>query len=154
MNSGMTSQHQVLPFDAADTAPLAVLHAASFAKSWDAAAIAALLATPGAFAFHHSDGFVLMRVAGQEAEILTLAVAPAARGQGLGRALLQAAARQAAILGAGQMFLEVSTENPPALALYAGQGFVRVGQRKAYYDGGDALILKVQLPLPKAGEFA
>ena len=34
----MTSQHQVLPFDAADTAPLAVLHAASFAKSWDAAA--------------------------------------------------------------------------------------------------------------------
>ena len=99
--------------------------------------------------FSSQDGFILARAAGGEAEILTLAVAPAVRGQGLGRALLAAAARHAQTLGAANMFLEVGVDNPPALALYAGQGFVRVGQRKAYYGGGDALILKAQLPLSK-----
>ena len=76
----------------------------------------------------------------------------AARGRGLGRALLRAAARHAQTLGAANLFLEVGVDNPAALALYAGQGFVRVGQRKAYYDGRDALILKAQLPLPKSGD--
>ena len=88
---------------------------------------------PGVFALSSQDGFVLARAAGGEAEILTLAVAPAARGQGLGRALLQAAAAHAATLGAQSMFLEVGADNPAALALYAGLGFVRAGQRKAYY---------------------
>jgi hypothetical protein len=44
---------------AGDTAPLARLHAMCFPDAWDAAAIAALLATPGTFAFHSHDGFVL-----------------------------------------------------------------------------------------------
>ena len=146
----MTSQHQLLPFDAADTAPLASLHALSFAKSWDAAAIAALLATPGAFAFHHSHGFVLARVAGEEAEILTLAVAPEKRGQGLGGALLRAAIIKAQELGAQTLFLEVGADNPSALALYARLGFTKVGMRKGYYasasGGADALVLRLPLP--------
>src|SRR4029077_8199477 len=83
------SQHIVLLFDpASDTAALAALHSACFPDAWDAKAIAELLATPGAFSFHNQDGFVMARVAGGEAEILTLAVAPHARGRGLGRALL------------------------------------------------------------------
>jgi ribosomal-protein-alanine N-acetyltransferase len=143
-------------FDAArdDVEALAVLHKGSFAQAWSTRAIADLLATPGCFAIHAQEGFILVRAAGGEAEILTLAVAPQARGHGLGRALLQAAARRAMDLGAVHLFLEVGTDNPAALALYAGQGFARVGQRKGYYEGGDALILKAQLPLPKAGEFA
>jgi ribosomal-protein-alanine N-acetyltransferase len=141
----------VASFDpAADTAPLAALHAASFPDPWDAPAITALLATPGTFAFHHSDGFVLARIAGDEAEILTLAVAPAARGQGLGRALLQSAINQARRMGAVAMFLEVGVDNPAALALYSGLGFTRVGARKAYYaaggGSGDALVLRLSLP--------
>ena len=72
----------IAPFDAAsDATPLAALHAACFATAWDAAAITALLGTPGTFAFHHKDGFVLARTAADEAEILTLAVAPQARAQ-------------------------------------------------------------------------
>ena len=130
-----------------DTAPLAALHAASFSDAWDAAAIAALLASPGAFAFYSKDGFVLARMAGGEAEILTLAVAPHARGQGLGRALLQSAIARAAAMGADAMFLEVGADNPSALALYAGLGFAKVGMRKAYYRGGDALVLRLPLPL-------
>ena len=141
----------VAPFDAAsDTAPLAALHAASFSTAWDATAITALLGTPGTFAFHHQDGFVLARVAAGEAEILTLAVAPAARGKGLGRALLQAAINRAQDMGAQTMFLEVGADNPHALALYAGLGFAKVGTRKAYYSAlsgsTDALVLRLSLP--------
>jgi tRNA threonylcarbamoyladenosine biosynthesis protein TsaB len=138
-----------------DPASLAVLHAGAFADAWSSAAIAGLLATPGTYAFHLPEGFILVRGAGGEAEILTLAVAPAARGRGLGRALLRAAANHATQLDAGAMFLEVATDNPAALALYAGQGFVRAGQRKDYgAPGRDALILKAQLPLPPSSDFA
>jgi [ribosomal protein S18]-alanine N-acetyltransferase len=128
-----------------DTAPLAALHAACFPDAWTAQAIADLLATSGTFAFHAADGFVLVRVAAGEAEILTLAVAPAARGKGLGRALLQAAISKARALGAQAVFLEVGTDNPAARALYAALGFVKVGMRKAYYQGRDALVLRLSL---------
>jgi len=139
--------HNVLAFDAAtDTAPLAALHAACFAEGWSAADIAQLLAA-GAFAIHTQQGFVLTRVAGGEAEILTLAVVPPARGNGLGRALLQAAIARAQAEGAEAMFLEVGADNPHALALYAGLGFAKVGMRKAYYASGDALVLRLPLPV-------
>ena len=142
---------EVHPVDtAASTAPLAALHAACFERAWDAATLCDMLAGPGAFAFAHEDGFVLARAAADEAEILTLAVRPEARGKGLGRALLQAAINKAHALGAATMFLEVGADNPAALALYAGLGFVKVGMRKAYYEGRDALVLR----LPLAGDFA
>jgi len=138
----------IAPFDdAAGTHELAALHAACFPDPWDAAAIAKLLGTPGTFAFHNKDGFVLARTAAGEAEILTLAVAPSARGQGLGRALLQAAINRARESGAETMFLEVGAENPHALALYAGLGFAKVGTRKGYYGGKDALVLRLPLPV-------
>lgn len=138
---------EIAPFDPqSSAAALAALHAACFPDAWDEAAIAGLLDKPGTFAFAHDDGFVLARVAGDEAEILTLAVAPAARGQGLGRALLQAVIIRAAELGGASLFLEVGADNPAALALYAGLGFTRVGMRKAYYNGGDALVLRLPLP--------
>jgi ribosomal-protein-alanine N-acetyltransferase len=135
-----------------DAALLAALHQSSFPDAWSKTAICELLAGPGVFAWFTSNGFVLARVAGTEAEILTLAVTPAARGQGLGRALLKSAANHAANLGAIRIFLEVGTDNPAALTLYAGLGFDRVGQRKAYYNHGgearDAWVLSAPLPLP------
>jgi [ribosomal protein S18]-alanine N-acetyltransferase len=141
----------VVPFDpAADAALLAALHAVCFARAWDAATLSDMLAAPGAFAFAHDDGFVLVRAAADEAEILTLAVRPESRGKGLGRALLQAAINKAHTLGVATLFLEVGADNPHALALYAGLGFVKVGARKAYYDGRDALVLR----LPLAADFA
>ncbi len=90
--------------------------------------------------------FILIRVAADEAEVLTLAVVPSAQGRGLGRRLLQAALDGAAALGAATMFLEVSPDNGRALALYAHAGFVRIGRRPHYYrDGGDALVLRCTL---------
>ena len=142
---------EIAPFDPSESAaPLAALHAVCFERAWDAATLADMLAGPGTFAFAHDDGFVVARAAADEAEILTLAVAPHARGQGLGRALLQAAIGKARGLGAGVMFLEVGADNPHALALYAALGFSKVGMRKAYYEGRDALVLR----LPLATDFA
>ena len=137
-----------------DFAVLAALHATSFPDAWSAASIRDLFAGPGVFAFLLPGGFVLARAAGGEAEILTLAVAPSLRRQGIARALIQAAASHAQVLGARTLFLEVATGNGPALALYAGLGFTPAGRRKAYYAGQDADVLKAILPLPIPGDFA
>jgi [ribosomal protein S18]-alanine N-acetyltransferase len=134
----------ILPPDA-DTSALARLHAACFAQNWDATALTSLLAGPGTFGFHHQDGFVLARTIGGEAEILTLAVTPAARRRGIGRALLEAAIVKARAMGATVLFLEVGADNLAALALYAGLGFAQVGTRKAYYAGKDAAVLRLSL---------
>lgn len=148
---GKALSSEVALFDpAVATDALAALHARCFPDAWDAGAISALLATPGTFAFAHDDGFVLARAVADEAEILTLAVHPDKRGRGLGRALLQATISKARQMGAKACFLEVGADNPAALALYAGLGFTKVGARKAYYNGGDALVLR----LPLTGDFA
>lgn len=88
-------------------------------------------------------GFVIGRVAADEAEILTLAVAGAARRRGMGRALLDWMAGEVAAHGAGRLILEVSAGNDAARALYRGAGFTEIGRRRAYYpDGSDALVLE------------
>jgi ribosomal-protein-alanine N-acetyltransferase len=132
-----------------EAAALAGLHAAAFppAEAWGPDAIALMLEMPGAYGlWRPGAGFVLARAAGGEAEILTLAVAPAARRQGLGTALMGGALAGAASRGAEAMFLEVAAENAAALALYRGLGFAEVGRRRRYYaDGADALVLRRDL---------
>ena len=129
---------------------LAGLHATAFEAPWDASAMAVLLAQPGVFAVAEDDGFVLCRAVADEAEILTIAVRPEARGRGLGSRLVAAGAQQAEALGAMRLFLEVAEDNHPALALYAGAGFVVSGRRRGYYgraDGSrvDALVMSRNL---------
>ena len=129
-----------------DVAALAALHATAFAAAWSEGAIRDLFATPAVFAFAAAEGFILVSAAGGEAEILTLAVVPADRRQGLARALVQLAAAHAAILGATSLFLEVGARNDAAQALYRGLGFQAVGRRKAYYVDEDADILRLPIP--------
>ncbi len=120
---------------------LAAIHAAAFppGERWGAAAMAELLAMPGAFGFiDPAGGCILARRAGGEAEIVALAVMPAVRRLGTGRALLQRA-----MAGGEPLFLEVAADNAPALALYAGAGFAEIGRRRGYYGlGRDALVLR------------
>ena len=139
-----------------DAALLAHLHAECFAEPWSVESFAALLEHPAAFALFVNDGFILVRVAGDESEVLTLGVKPAARRRGVGSALVVEAAKQAEEQGAKAMFLEVGAANSPAIALYKRHGFAQVGCRKAYYaasDGSrqDALVLRVGLPLARVG---
>lgn len=144
---------------AGDIPAFARLHASSFDEPWDEKALAELLAMPGAFALAVSRrrlgpplqtlGFLLCREAAGEAEILTVAVAPEARGQGLGRLLIEAAAARFLAAGTGAIFLEVAADNAAALALYGKLGFRTVGLRPGYYPRGasrvDARILRLDL---------
>jgi len=120
------------------------LHGQSFAHPWSAHEIAALIvssSTVGAAALDSVNrrlrGFILSRLAADEAEILTIAVDAAFQGAGVGRALLSENLRQAANAGARAMFLEVAGDNAPALALYHRFGFVKVGERAGYYRRAD-----------------
>ena len=125
---------------------LAAIHAAAFPPGarWGADAMALQLEQPGGYGLvDAAGGFVLARVTVDEAELLTLAVAPAARRGGLGRALLAAAMDEAGRRGAGSMVLEVAEANDVARRLYARAGFARVGLRRDYYGvSSDAEILR------------
>ena len=111
---------------------------------------AAQLGQPGVFALvDEAGGMILVRVAADESEILTLAVASHASRRGLGRALLHAALEEAAHAGAATMFLDVSDRNAAALSLYEGAGFCGTGRRPRYYaDGTDAIIMAAALTAP------
>ncbi len=143
----------IRPAATEDLNEMAHIHALSFAKAWDATALGDMLKSPGIVGLIAPGGFVLARVAADEAEVLTIAVDPEARRKGTGRTLLAEAASRAHALGARTMFLEVAATNTAARALYELLGFANVGARKSYYEGGeDALILKTDLPLADVGD--
>lgn len=132
---------------------LAAIHAEAFDTPWSADAFAALLAQPGVMLEATPDGFVMVQAAADEAEILTLAVRPAARRRGVATALVEMGARRAELAGAGRLFLEVAEDNLAARALYARLGFEPVGRRPRYYARAngpavDALLLARNLPVP------
>ena len=135
---------------------LAALHARSFRvpPPWTTAAFVGTLADPLAFLLVEGDaGFLLGRAVAGEAELLTIAVAPDARRLGLGRRLVARFLYQARLRGADSAFLEVSAENPAAIALYESAGFARSGRRRGYYqtpDGTriDALVMTRALSEP------
>lgn len=126
---------EVPPLAATELVLLAGLHAACFADAWSEATLAELLASPGAFAFldEGRQGFVLARAIAGEAEILSIGVVPAHRRKGIGRRLLSAAVIEARRRGAARLFLEVASDNDPALALYRDAGFAKIGRRAGYY---------------------
>ncbi|MEN5362198.1 ribosomal protein S18-alanine N-acetyltransferase [Brevundimonas intermedia] len=140
---------------ASDPAALAAFHAQAFAAPWSAREFADLMSQPGVVAIAESDGFVLIRIVLDEAEILTLAVLPKARRLGLGRRLVEEAAIAATQAGAARLFLEVAEDNAPARALYDRAGFSQIGRRKAYYaaaDGSrtDAVVMSRNLCVDQA----
>lgn len=91
-------------------------------------------------------GFALWRDLGEEAELLTIGVAPEARRQGVGAALLEAVFCEARRAGAARLCLEVDAGAVAALALYRAAGFERTGVRRRYYrDGADAIVMQAVL---------
>ena len=114
---------------------LAATHAAANDRDrpWTAAEFAALLEGAGAILTGDARSFVLGRVTLDEAEVLTLATAPAHRRQGLARGALDAFVAAAAARGAGRVFLDVAEDNAAALALYRAAGFREIGRRRDYF---------------------
>lgn len=113
---------------------MAALHAAGFDKGWP----------EGDMILHVQDditvgignplsGFLIIRPAEDQAELLTITTEPAARGQGLGKKLLIAGEQAAALQDINILFLEVAEDNDPAIALYRSCGYEAFGRRPAYY---------------------
>ncbi|GAA0380980.1 GNAT family N-acetyltransferase [Brevundimonas terrae] len=116
---------------------LATIHAEAFEAPWDAAAFAQLLDSTGVSLLGDERSFILTRTIADEAEILTIAVRPSNRRQGLARHLVEQAVVATRVLGAERMFLEVAENNLAAIGLYAACGFEQVGLRKNYYTRAD-----------------
>jgi ribosomal-protein-alanine N-acetyltransferase len=134
-----------------DAAAIASLHAASFQRGWGEDEFHRLLidravVAPRAMIGRTMVGFILSRMAAGEAEILSVAIAPAWRGRGFARPLLDLHLRRLAGLGVRAVFLEVDENNEPACRLYRNAGFSEVGVRKGYYqEGASALVLRRDL---------
>lgn len=139
---------------------LAEIHADGFARGWSAEDFATLMSDTNVFVVvlrHESVfgsrrmlGFVLVRMAADEAEILTIAVSRSRRGKGYGRLLMEEVMRRLYRERVGTCFLEVNRDNDRALGLYRTLGFEEVGIRKGYYDSsagadGSALVMRLQL---------
>ena len=125
---------------AGDAAGLAAIHATGFERGWDASEfehmladrlIHAHLARPGGKGA--PSGFAMSRLVVDEAEILTVAVAPSARRAGLATLLLQHHLGRLSAAGAKKVFLEVAEDNVPAIRLYRRHGFDEIARRTAYY---------------------
>lgn len=124
---------------AVDVCAMAEIHAASFAPpfgtgGWDALEMSAHLQQDLCFGTGEPLGaFIILRRATDQAEILTLATAPAKRRTGLARELLVTAVEELAKRGVREVFLEVAEDNAAAQALYRATGFSTIGRRPAYY---------------------
>lgn len=127
-----------------DASALARLHGASFHRGWTDGEFERLLAERNVVAHRAMRGaalagFIMSRLAADEAEILSIAVDPRERGRGVARRLLDFHLRRLAGMGARAVFLEVDENNTPARRLYRHAGFREVGRRDSYYrDGANA----------------
>lgn len=138
-----------------DAPRLAQLHAASFHRGWGEDEFESMLAERNTLVQRMRlgrkiIGFAVSRIAADEAEILSIAIAPSHRGRGLSHALLLTHLRHLAGRGVRTVFLEVEENNQPARRLYDGSGFAASGRRPRYYrqpDGAqlDALMMRRDL---------
>ncbi len=138
-----------------DAAAIAALHAASFRRGWSEQEVEQLLLDRAVIAHRAMlsgklAGFIMSRLAADEAEILSVAVAARSQGRGLARTLLNLHLRRLAGLSARAVFLEVDEHNRPAIRLYERAGFREVARRPNYYPGAErkpatALVLRRDL---------
>jgi ribosomal-protein-alanine N-acetyltransferase len=110
-----------------------------FGEAWSAGQCAGVMALPGVRLTVASidglpAGFTILRTILEEAELLLLAVRPALRRRGIGRALLRAAITDCASNDVTKLHLEVRAGNE-AIVLYSAAGFTKIGERRGYYRG-------------------
>lgn len=140
------------PMDEMDLGPCTAI-AASAPDPWTRAQLAAELQTPGRHTFVALEdtrpvAFICLNLNDDHAsEVLQLAVAPALRRQGYGRALTSHALARLAALGATSYVLDVRASNLAAIALYRRLGFVPVAKRPGLYarPAEDGLTMQKQL---------
>jgi ribosomal-protein-alanine N-acetyltransferase len=136
----------VEPASMRDAPGLARLHAASFHRGWGESEFEDMLSQRNTLVHRlrlrsKFIGFAVSRIAADEAEILSIAIAPSHRGRGLSRQLLVTHLGHLAGRGVRTVFLEVEENNLPARRLYDRAGFAAAGRRERYYReaGGEQL---------------
>ena len=141
----------------ADAASLSALHAAAFETGWSEADFVTWLSRRHGFAIaalreREAIAFGLALEAGDDAELLTIAVGKSERRAGLGRKIFEALDTEANKRSLKRWVLEVRHDNLAAVSLYKSLGFVEISVRKAYYRvaGGqaDALVLARAVGVP------
>jgi ribosomal-protein-alanine N-acetyltransferase len=140
----------VEPATIRDAARLAQLHGESFHLGWDEGEFEIMLSERNTLLHRlrlgrKTIGFAVSRMAADEAEILSIAIDPGHRGQGLSRALLLTHLGHLAARGVRTIFLEVEENNQPARRLYERSGFATVGRRERYYRQADGEQLNALL---------
>ena len=118
----------VEPASLRDAPALAQIHGASFHRGWGEAEFEGMLRMG-----RKVIGFSVSRIAADEAEILSIAVAQGHRGRGLSNNLLLTHLGHLAGRGVRTVFLEVEENNQPARRLYKRAGFAVAGRRERYY---------------------
>ena len=139
-------QALVEPASLRDAADLAHIHGASFHRGWGEGEFERMLLERNTLVHRlrmgrKIIGFSVSRMAADEAELLSIAVAETQRGRGLSKALLLTHLGHLAGRGVRTVFLEVEENNQPARRLYERAGFAVVGRRERYYqqNGGEPL---------------
>ena len=127
---------------------VAELEKLCFAMPWSEKSVAGELDNPLALWLVAMEGDRLAGYVGSqtvmdETDMMNIAVHPDYRRRGIAAALIEALVFSLKVRGSRSLKLEVRTSNHPAIALYEGMGFVRLGLRKNYYRNPkeDALIL-------------
>jgi [ribosomal protein S18]-alanine N-acetyltransferase len=136
---------------------ISALHGRLFDPAWDDESILQMIEHPAAAAFvaqvrdpKELAGFVIGQIAADEAEILSLGVAPEWQRRGIARHMIEGLVRAARRAEVKRLFLEVAADNTAAIKLYKGLGFAAVGTRKDYYrrptgQPADAIVLALEL---------
>jgi ribosomal-protein-alanine N-acetyltransferase len=144
------------PAEPRDAEAVAKLHAASFYRGWPKEDIAGYIMdtdTPTLVVCDQKrrvGGFAMLRLLGDDVELMTIAVEPKFRGKGVGAALLRACFEDLLMTPSKRMILEVAADNPSAIRLYEKLGFKKLSERKGYYarpDGQPATALVMARPL-------
>jgi ribosomal-protein-alanine N-acetyltransferase len=136
----------VEPASLRDAPALAQIHGASFHRGWGEGEFETMLSERNTLVHRlrmgrKIIGFSVSRIAADEAEILSIAVAQGHRGRGLSSQLLLTHLGHLAGRGVRTVFLEVEENNQPARRLYKRAGFAVAGRRERYYqqDSGEPL---------------
>lgn len=154
-------QQKITALTLADTDRLAELHHAAFppGEAWSVRQFKDLMAQDSVMARAIVQGgeivsAVLIQIAADQAEILTLATAPDHRRSGYAAQLLDMTEREMASRGIEIWLLDVAADNAPAINFYQRNGFSTDGHRRGYYkrlDGKRVDAILMSRPMARQG---
>lgn len=139
---------KIIPMNESHVAQIAALEKRCFSDPWSENSVASELTNELSLWLVAEEagtvaGYVGSQTVLDETDMMNIAVAPECRRRGIAAALIEELVAQLKRRGSRILRLEVREGNAPAISLYEGLGFIRLGLRKNYYRNPkeNALIL-------------